>query len=88
MKIEAPISGYANLKEIRDRIAHAHYDALKTVNKALVGLYWDIGHLITERQQGESWGRAVYNSWLTIYRQLSRNEGIFGSQFMADEIFL
>jgi predicted nuclease of restriction endonuclease-like (RecB) superfamily len=29
------------------------------VNKELVGLYWDIGRLIVERQESEGWGQGV-----------------------------
>ena len=39
------------LTEIKERIRSAQYDALKSVNKALVGLYWDIGRIIVERQE-------------------------------------
>ena len=30
------------LKEIKERIHKAQYDALKVVNKELINLYWDI----------------------------------------------
>ena len=33
--------------------------ALKTVNQELVGLYWDIGRMIVERQAVAGWGKAV-----------------------------
>ncbi|OGL40095.1 MAG: hypothetical protein A2043_02630 [Candidatus Schekmanbacteria bacterium GWA2_38_9] len=33
------------LKEIKERIYKAQYDALKSVNKELIKLYWDIGKL-------------------------------------------
>lgn len=49
----------ALLAEIKTRIQSAQYDALRAVNKELVGLYWDIGRLIVERQQSEGWGKAV-----------------------------
>ena len=29
------------------------------MNKELVGLYWDIGRMIAERQQVEGWGKSV-----------------------------
>ncbi len=36
--------GYsAFLTEIKDRIRKAQYEALKSVNKELIALYWDIG---------------------------------------------
>ena len=47
------------LGEIKQRIRSAQYEALRAVNRELVGLYWDIGRLIVERQQGDTWGRSV-----------------------------
>ena len=47
------------LTEIKERIRSAQYEALKAVNKELVGLYWDIGRMIVERQDAEGWGKAV-----------------------------
>ena len=55
-----PLTSYpALLKEIKERIRSAQYDALKAVNKELISLYWDIGRIIVERQKGESWGKSV-----------------------------
>lgn len=45
--------------EIKERVRAAQYQALKTVNKELVGLYRDIGRMIVERQRAEGWGKAV-----------------------------
>jgi len=47
------------LTEIKERIRSAQYEALKAVNKELVGLYWDIGRMIVERQDIKGWGQAV-----------------------------
>ena len=47
------------LGEIKNRIQKAQYEALKAVNKELIALYWDIGRMIVERQQGQTWGQAV-----------------------------
>ena len=47
------------LGEIKERIHAAQYAALKAVNRELVGLYWDIGRMIVERQVGATWGKAV-----------------------------
>ena len=47
------------LAEVKERVRAAQYAALKAVNKELVGLYWDIGRLIVERQQVEGWGKSV-----------------------------
>lgn len=49
----------ALLGEVKERIRSAQYEALKAVNKELVGLYWDIGRMIVERQDVEGWGKAV-----------------------------
>ncbi len=44
---------------VKDRIRNAQYAALKAVNKELVGLYWDIGKMISEKQKELGWGKAV-----------------------------
>lgn len=44
---------------VKERVRSAHYAALKAVNTELVGLYWDIGRMIVERQDAEGWGKAV-----------------------------
>ena len=53
-------ASYARLvAEIKERIRAAQYAALRSVNRELIDLYWDIGRLILERQEGETWGRSV-----------------------------
>ena len=47
------------LAEVKARIRGAQYAALKAVNRELVGMYWDIGRLITERQAAGAHGDAV-----------------------------
>ena len=47
------------LIEVKERIRNAQYQALKAVNKELVGLYWDIGQLIADRQSDNSWGKSI-----------------------------
>ncbi len=47
------------LAEIKKRVRSAQYAALRVVNKELVGLYWDIGRLIVERQAVETWGKST-----------------------------
>ena len=49
----------ALLGEIKERIRSAQYEALKTVNKGLIALYWDIGRMIVERQKDKGWGKSV-----------------------------
>lgn len=47
------------LQDIKERIRSAQYEALKAVNKEMIGMYWDIGRMIVERQKGDTWGKAV-----------------------------
>ena len=53
-------SGYLELlADIKQRIRSAQFEALRAVNKELIGLYWDIGRIIHKRQKGNTWGKAV-----------------------------
>ncbi|PKL63257.1 MAG: DUF1016 domain-containing protein [Methanomicrobiales archaeon HGW-Methanomicrobiales-2] len=47
------------LLEVKERIRAAQYRALRAVNKELVGLYWDVGGMIAQRQEYEGWGKSV-----------------------------
>ena len=49
----------ALVTEIKGHIRDAQYRALRAVNKELIDLYWNIGKLITEKQQGATWGQSV-----------------------------
>ena len=42
----APATYASTFVEIKERIRKAQHAALKSVNKQLVGLYWDIGRII------------------------------------------
>ena len=59
----------ALLNEIKARIRAAQYEALKAVNRELVGLYWDIGRVIVERQEKEGWGKSVVERLSTDLRR-------------------
>lgn len=51
---------YSNfIKEIKQRIYKSQYEALKTINKALITLYWEIGEEIYNQQQQKSWGKSI-----------------------------
>ena len=56
---QLPDNYAALVLEIKERLREAQYKALKAVNRELVGLYWDIGGLIVERQAGGSWGKSI-----------------------------
>ncbi|WP_027191925.1 PDDEXK nuclease domain-containing protein [Fundidesulfovibrio putealis] len=47
------------LIEVKERVRSAQYAALKAVNTELVGLYWDIGRMIVERQRNAEHGTAI-----------------------------
>lgn len=47
------------LKQIKERIRGAQYDALRAVNKELINLYWDIGKMIVTKQNLEGWGGSI-----------------------------
>ncbi len=47
------------LTDVKLRIRSAQYEALKSVNKEMISLYWDIGKMIVNRQKGETWGKSV-----------------------------
>lgn len=47
------------LTAVKERVRAAQYAALKAVNTELVGLYWDLGQMIVERQTDGTWGKAV-----------------------------
>lgn len=47
------------LREVKERIRSAQLAAQRSVNRELIELYWDIGRLIVQRQEGETWGRSI-----------------------------
>lgn len=70
----------ALLAEVKARIQSAQYAALRAVNKELVGLYWDIGRLIVERQQSEGWGKGVVEQLSSDLRIAFPGVGGFSTQ--------
>jgi predicted nuclease of restriction endonuclease-like (RecB) superfamily len=77
----SPAQDYpALLAEVKTRIQSAQHAALRAVNKALVGLYWDIGRLIVERQQREGWGKAVVEQLSSDLRAAFPGVGGFSAQ--------
>ena len=47
------------LNEIKSRIVASRIQAIRSVNKELIKLYWDIGKRIVERQKKFGWGKGV-----------------------------
>ena len=51
---------YADLLEgLKARISQAQTQAMLSVNRELIQLYWDIGRLIVERQEEAGWGKGI-----------------------------
>lgn len=55
----SPVDYAQLLAQVKERIRCAQYAALKAVNTELVGLYWDLGRLIVEKQEQSGWGKSV-----------------------------
>ena len=47
------------VKDIKQKILASQYEALKAVNKELIGLYWDIGKNIVLKQEAFGWGKSI-----------------------------
>jgi predicted nuclease of restriction endonuclease-like (RecB) superfamily len=64
-----PVDYASLLADVKARVRSARYLALEAVNKQLVGLYWDIGRMIVERQIDEGWGQSVVGKLADDLRQ-------------------
>jgi len=49
----------SDFKTITELITKARYNALKSVNKELINLYWTIGEYITHKVETTEWGKSV-----------------------------
>jgi predicted nuclease of restriction endonuclease-like (RecB) superfamily len=76
------------LTELKTRIHTAQYAALRSVNKELIALYWDIGRLIGERQKVEGWGKAIVERLSTDLRaEFGEKSGFPGRNLWYIRIF-
>jgi len=76
------------LQDVKERIRSAQYEALKVVNKELIGLYWDIGRMIVERQKGETWGKSVVERLATdLQKEFSGTGGFSASNLWRMKLF-
>ncbi|MFH2093036.1 MAG: PDDEXK nuclease domain-containing protein [Pseudomonadota bacterium] len=54
------IKEYGNfLQEIKNKVVESRINAAKSVNQALIGMYWFVGQIIVEKQQQLGWGKSV-----------------------------
>lgn len=71
------------LKEIKQQIKLAQYQALKQVNKEMIQLYWDLGNKIVNNQKQYGWGKAIVE---TLARDLQAEfPGVSG--YSADNLW-
>jgi len=52
----------AFVTEIKAKVYQSQHQALRQVNKQLIGLYWEIGRSIVERQEEYGWGKSIVAS--------------------------
>jgi predicted nuclease of restriction endonuclease-like (RecB) superfamily len=71
------LAEYAELlKEVKARIQAAQYRAALGANAEMIRLYWDIGHMLSQRQAEEGWGAAVIPKLsLDIRNEMSEVKG-------------
>jgi len=58
-EISNSLEFHSFVKEIKNRILKSQYEALKKVNKELIGLYWSIGEDIVKKQNEYGWGKSI-----------------------------
>jgi len=72
---------YASLfTSVKERVRLAQYAALRAVNTELVGLYWDIGRMIVDRQERGGWGKSVVKQLSADLRKEFPSVGGFSVQ--------
>ena len=67
------------LAALKERVRSAQYAALKAVNTELVGLYWDVGGLLVERQTDGTWGKSVVQQLAVDLQQAFPGVGGFSA---------
>lgn len=50
------------LGALKERIRSAQLEALRSVNREQISLYTDIGRMIVERQQRNTWGKGIVDN--------------------------
>ncbi|MDR0686864.1 MAG: PDDEXK nuclease domain-containing protein [Dysgonamonadaceae bacterium] len=65
------LSQQQNFSEIVLMIRQAQYDAMKSVNREMIDLYWNVGQYISSQLETAKWGESVVKELATY---LSQNE--------------
>ncbi len=58
-KVELPKSYGRVLAQLKARVERARLSTVMAANSALILLYWDVGHVILDRQRAAGWGAGV-----------------------------
>lgn len=59
MEIESSKAYIEFVADLKRRVVSARISAAWAINRDLIGLYWDIGRMIVERQKKQGWGKSV-----------------------------
>ncbi|MCP4992574.1 MAG: DUF1016 domain-containing protein, partial [Gammaproteobacteria bacterium] len=60
------------IRSLKQKVQSAQSKAARAVNTQLISLYWELGKMITEKQQASGWGDAVIDQ---IAKDLTRELG-------------
>ncbi|ERT10520.1 DUF1016 N-terminal domain-containing protein [Photorhabdus temperata] len=76
------------LADVKERIRGGQFRAAQSVNAELIQMYWDIGHMLHERQEQQGWGAGIIRSWHGILlMNCQRSKASQTGQFLTDLIF-
>src|ERR1700722_17334140 len=73
---DAPESYRRTLDALVERVQAARVRALRSINREIVLLYWDIGREILDRQEQEGWGAKVIDRLARDLRTLFPDMGM------------
>lgn len=71
------------LNDIKSRITVSRIQAVRSVNRELILLYWEIGKMIVARQKKHGWGKNVVEQ---LSMDLTREYETFGG-FSKDNLW-
>ena len=64
------------LNDLKNKIRHIQYQAYRVVNKKLIGLYWDIGKSIVDKQKKLGWGQKIIQQLAgDLQKEFPQNSG-------------
>jgi len=66
--------------EVREIIQRARFRALKSVNKELIDLYWNVGEYLSKKIQNEKWGKGIVKNLSDYLREAEPDLKGFSTQ--------